>query len=305
MGDAFVNTLELFPRGLVYVGLGIVILALAKLVQDFLTPYKINDQLSHKDNHALGLSIAGYYIGIITAFVGAVYQPLTIIEEDPYKFTSEFGWDVLEVSLYGVAGIVALNISRILVDRLVLYKFKTEKEIVEDRNAGTGAVEMGVYVGVGLVIAASIAGSGAAAAAGASVVENAIRSLVFFGLGLIVLGLYVLFYQATTSFDIHDEIEKDNVAVGVALAGNLVAMGIVAFKAVFGEFVSWEESLAGFVTFALAGFILLFIVRILVDAILLPSTRVSDELAKDRNVGVAYIESAVVISAALILNFAI
>ena len=305
MGDAFVNTLELFPRGLVYVGMGIVVLALAKLVQDLLTPYKINDQLSHRDNHALALSIAGYYLGVIAAFIGAVYQPLTVIEEDAYKFTSEFGWDVLEVFLYSVAGIVALNIARILVDKLVLYKFKTEKEIVEDQNAGTGAVEMGVYIGVGLVIAASIAGSGADTATDSTVVENAIRSLVFFGLGLIVLGLYVLFYQVTTSFDIHDEIEKDNVAVGVALAGNLIAMGIVAFKAVFGEFVSWEESLAGFVTFAVAGFILLFVVRFLVDKILLPSTSVSDELAKDRNVGVAYIESAVVISAALILNFAI
>lgn len=305
MGDAFINTLELFPRGLIYVGMGIVILALGKLVQDFLTPYKINNQLSNKDNHALGLSIAGYYLGIIAAFVGAVYQPLTVIEDSPHLFTSEFGWDVLEVFLYSLAGIVALNVARILVDKLVLYKFKTEKEIIEDQNTGAGAVEMGVYLGVGLVIAASIAGSGQDAATATSVADNAIRSIVFFGLGLIVLGLYVIFYQATTRFDIHNEIEKDNVAVGVALSGNLIAMGIVVFKAVFGEFVSWEESLVGFVTFAIAGFVLLFIIRLLVDAILLPSTRVSDELVKDRNVGVAYIESAVVISAALILNFAI
>ena len=305
MGDAFINTLELFPRGLIYVGMGIVILALGKLVQDFLTPYKINNQLSNKDNHALGLSIAGYYLGIIAAFVGAVYQPLTVIEDSPHMFTSEFGWDVLEVFLYSLAGIVALNVARILVDKLVLYKFKTEKEIIEDQNTGAGAVEMGVYLGVGLVIAASIAGSGQDAATATSVADNAIRSIVFFGLGLIVLGLYVIFYQATTRFDIHNEIEKDNVAVGVALSGNLIAMGIVVFKAVFGEFVSWEESLVGFVTFAIAGFVLLFIIRLLVDAILLPSTRVSDELVKDRNVGVAYIESAVAISAALILNFAI
>ena len=305
MGDAFIDTIELFPRGLVYVGLGIGVLALAKLVQDLLTPYRISEQLSHKDNHALALSIAGYYFGVIAAFVGAVYQPIAVIEDDPYKFTAEFGWDVLEVFLYSVAAIVALNVARILVDKLVLYKFETEKEIIEDQNAGAGAVEFGVYVAVGLVVAAAIAGGGGDAASETSVLDDAVRSLVFFGLGLAVLGLYAFFYQLITPFDIHAQIEADNVAVGVAMGGNLIAIGIVAFKAVFGEFVSWEASLVGFVTFAVAGFILLYLVRMIVDMILLPGTKLSDELSVDRNVGAAYVVSAVVISAALILNFAI
>ena len=52
MIDAFIDTLEMFPQGLVYIGLGIIVIALAKLTQDFLTPYRINEQLSHKDNTA-------------------------------------------------------------------------------------------------------------------------------------------------------------------------------------------------------------------------------------------------------------
>lgn len=36
--DSLVDSLELFPTGLVYVGLSIIVLVLAKLVQDFLTP---------------------------------------------------------------------------------------------------------------------------------------------------------------------------------------------------------------------------------------------------------------------------
>ena len=38
MVDAFIDTLELFPRGLVYVGIGIVVLGIGKVVQDLLTP---------------------------------------------------------------------------------------------------------------------------------------------------------------------------------------------------------------------------------------------------------------------------
>ena len=315
MIDGFSDTLEFFPRGLVYVGLGIVVLVLAKLVQDYLTPYRINDQISHKNNVALGLSITGYYFGVITVFLGSLYQPLTVVRDneitvvrdDEWRYTTDFGWDVLEVFLYAVGGIVVMNVARILVNKLLLYKFDTEKEIIEDQNAGSGAVEFALYVAVGLVIAGATAGAGGGTEGAAEVsnVDSVLRSLAFFGLGMVVLGLFALFYQLTTSFDLHAEIEQNNTAVGVALGGNLIAIGLVTFKAVFGEFVSWEESLAAFLTFAVIGFALLYVVRLAVDVILLPGTKVAHELAVDRNLGVAFIESGVVISAALILYFAI
>jgi uncharacterized membrane protein YjfL (UPF0719 family) len=295
MADAFIDTLELFLRGLVYVGIGLVVLGIGKLVQDLLTPYKINNQLRTKDNIALGLSITGYYLGIVIVFVGAVYQDFTPIVTEGLGFTTDYWQDVLEVFLTSLAGIAALNLARIVVDRLVLYEFSTEKEIVEDQNAGTGAVEAGVYVAVSLVIAGSISGEGGGPE----------TSLAFAALGLLVLVLYTLFYELTTSFNIHDEIERDNVAVGVALAGNLVAIGIVVLKAVFGDFVNWEEALAEFITFAVFGFGLLLVMRLVVDLLMFPRVKVADELAIDRNMGVALIEGAVVVSASLILFFAV
>ena len=306
MIESFKDTLEFFPAGLVYVALGIIILLVAKVVQDLITPYKINDQLSNKDNLALGLSITGYYFGVIVVFLGALYQPVTAVTDIAWweQFDGAFGLDVLEVFLYSLAGIVVLNAARLVVDRFVLFKFDTEKEIIEDRNTGTGAVELGVYVAVGLVIAGAIAGTGADGDS-VSVVDSVIRSVAFLVLGMLVLVAYALFYQVVTPFDVHEEIEKDNAAVGVALGGNLIAIGIVTFKSIFGEFVGWGESIASFLTFAVLGFVLLYVVRMLVDFVLLPGTRVSHELAVDRNLGAAFIESAVVISAALILYFAI
>lgn len=304
MIDAFIDTLEFFPTGLVYVGLGILVLVLAKLAQDVITSYRINEELTEKDNVAFAISMTGYYFGVIAVFLGALYQPLLVLQDARWldRFTGDFWLSVLEVFVYSVAGIVVLNLARIVVDRLILYRFDTEKEIIEDQNAGTGAVEFGVYVAVGLVIAASTAGGGGD---DVSVLDGAVRSLAFLGLGLVVLVLYVLFYQLTTFYDIHAEIERNNVAVGVALGGNLIAVGLVTFKAVFGEFVSWSESVAAFLTFAVIGFVLLFVVRRLVDLLLFPRVKMADELAIDQNLGVAFIVSAVVISAALILFFAV
>jgi len=296
MGDAFVDALELFPRGLVYVGMGLVILVLAKLAQDLVTPYKIGEQLSHKDNAALAVSITGYYLGIVIVFLGALYEPIgSAAVVDGLGFTREYWEDVLSVAIYSLAGIVVLNVARILVDRFVLYKFSTEKEIITDQNAGTGAVEFGVFVAVSLVIAGSISGTDG----------GPDTALAFGALGLLVVVLYTFFYDLTTPYDLHEQIENDNVAVGVALGGNLIAIGIVAFKAVFGEFVSWEAGLAEFVTFAAIGFALLYVVRRIVDLVLFPGVKVSDELAVDRNLGVAFIMAGSVISVSLILFFAL
>jgi uncharacterized membrane protein YjfL (UPF0719 family) len=307
MSDVFVDTLEFFPRGLVYVGLGIVVLVLAKLVRDLLTSYSIVEEITKKNNPALGLSITGYYLGVIIVFVGVLYQPLTVIHDGQWQLTGDFWSDVLEVFLYAVGGIILLNASRFAVDRLVLYKFKVDDKIIEKQNAGSASVVFGIYIAAALIIAAATAGAGSGVEGGldTSVVESILRSLAFFALGMVVLVLFALFYEFTTSFSIHEEIEGNNTAVGVALGGNLIAIGLVTFKAVFGEFVGWTESLTSFVTFAIIGFALLYVVRLVVDIVLLPGTKIAHELAVDRNLGVGFIEGGVVISTAMILLFAI
>ncbi len=300
MIDALIDTLQAFPRGLVFVGLGVLILVLAKLARDVVTPYRIDEEVIQKNNVAVALRLSGYLVGVILVFLGALYQPLTLITAEGFGFGRAFGEDVVRVFLYSLAGIVALNLVRLLMDRLILYKFSIEKEVVQDQNVGTGAAEFGMYVATGLLIAGAVAGEG-----GKTETEAALTALAFFGMGLVLLVVFALFYQITTSFDIHSEIEGKNTAVGIAFGGNLIALGLVTFKALFGDFVGWGESIAAFLTFGVIGFALLYVLRILIDLLLLPTVRISNALAVERNVGVAFIESSVVISAALILFLAI
>ena len=228
MIEAFVDIFEQIPRGLVYVAMGVIVLVIARVAQDLITPYRIQEQLNQKDNVALALSISGYYLGVIIVLLGGIYQPFIVVADGGLGFTTDYWQDAALVFGYSIAGVIVLNLARIVVDRLILHGFSTEDEIINNHNAGTGAVEFAVYIAVGLVIAGSISGEGGGP-------ETAVAFLV---LGLLALILYTLFYEWTTSFDIHEQIESDNVAVGVALAGNLIAIGIVVFKAVFGEFVA-------------------------------------------------------------------
>jgi uncharacterized membrane protein YjfL (UPF0719 family) len=295
MIDAIVDTLEIIPRGLVFVGLGLIILVIAKVARDIITPYKIDDEVTNKKNLAVAVRLSGYFIGVILVFLGTLYQPLALAEVDGLGFDREYAEDVLRVFLYSLAGIAALNLVRIFMNRLILYKFDIEKEVVEGQNIGSGAAEFGMYVATGLLIAGAVAGEGGGPNTAAA----------FFGMGLVLLVLFALFYQLTTSFDIHSEIESNNTAVGIALGGNLIAIGLVIFKAVFGDFDGWTEGVAAFVIFGVVGFALLYGMRLLLDKLLLPTVSTSNAIAVERNIGVAFIESAVVISSAMILFLAI
>ncbi len=295
MDEAILDTLKIIPRGLVFVGLGLIILVIAKYARDIITPYKIDDEVVGKKNLAVAVRLSGYFMGVILVFLGTLYQPLGVAEVEGLGFDRAYAEDILRVFLYSLAGIAALNLVRIFMNRLILYKFDIEKEVVEGQNVGSGAAEFGMYVATGLLIAGAVAGQGGGPETAAA----------FFGLGLVLLVLFALFYQVTTSFDIHAEIESNNTAVGIAFGGNLIAIGLVTFKAVFGDFSGWTEGIAAFVIFGAVGFVLLYAMRLLLDKLLLPSVSASNAIAVDRNVGVAFIESAVVISSAMILFLAI
>ena len=138
-------------------------------------------------------------------------------------------------------------------------KFDNEREIVEDRNAGLGAAEGGNYVAVGLITAGAMSGEG-----------GLLPGLAFWVAGLAALVIAGLLYDRITSYDLHDQIERDNVAVGVAFAGVLVGFGNIIRLAGEGDFVSWTESLSGFAYYTVAGLILLPLVRLVADKVLLP-----------------------------------
>lgn len=279
------------PGGIGYIVLSIIVLIVARIIKDYLTPYKIHEQMTGKDNPALGLSMTGYYIAVLIVFLGAMIggEDAGITES-----ASAFGMDLLEIFLYSLGGIFLLNLARFILDKLVLNQFSTKKEIIEDRNVGMGAVEFGSYIASGLIIAGAINGEGG----------GPLSAIVFFLLGQLVLLGYSKIYQLSTPYDIHEEIEKDNVAAGVAFGGNMVAIGIILLKGVQGDFIGWGSNIAIFAVYAAIGFGILFLLRAAVDYFILPQASVSHEIAVDRNINAAYIETAVLAGVSAIIYFA-
>jgi uncharacterized membrane protein YjfL (UPF0719 family) len=286
-----VDYLGTLAEGLAYVVLGFVLLLVAKISKDVLTPFRLDDHLTGRDNPALGLAVTGYYAGVLIIFLGAIIGPE--LAEDPSA--TQFARELLVDVGYALGGIVALHVGSWVVDRLVLYKFSTRKEILEDRNVGTGAVECGSLVATGLIVAGAIHGEQG----------GVVSSLVFFVLGQVVLVLFTLFYQRITRYDVHDEIEKDNVAAGVALGASMIAIGIVLLKAVAGDLFVWSEKLVDFLYYSVLGFVLLLAFRKITDLVLLPGRTLGQEIAEDRNLNAAWLEGVVAMGMASVIFFTI
>jgi len=279
--------LDLFdPEAVIYLFLCIAIMVVAKWLNDLVTPsYKLDEQLTSQDNKALGVAFAGY-LGAVAIIVWSVLT-------SPSSFPHSLWYDVGMTAAWSGIGIVLLLVSRVLNDKLLLRTFNNTKEIIQDRNVGTGAVLAGTYLGTALIIRPIVNAPDAPGGFGPSLIS----ALVYFVAGQIAFIAYGYLYQKIATYDLHEEIEKDNAAVGFGFGMHLVAIAIL-----LGGYLARSESLVGLVVWFFIASFLLFVSRFLIDKVILPKSRLDDEMAKDQNWGAALIAGIAAIGVALIIN---
>lgn len=258
---------------------------IAKLMQEKASPYRLlNNELTTKDNPAMAVSFAGYLIATTIIFIGAVLGP-----------TYGLKTDIIVVTGYTIIGVVLLHVGRWINALLLQRKFKITREILEDRNVGSGAVEAGNYIASGMIIAGALNGEGGG-------IQSAVA---FFLIGQFCLQLFGLLYEWLVPFDIRGEIENDNVAAGISYGGSMVAIGIMLMHGASGPFWSWTQNLIQFAMSAVIIIPLLLMMRFVFERTLLPGARLNDEIQRDRNIGAAMLEitAAIALSSVVFVLF--
>ena len=250
----------------------------------------VKSELVDKDNFAFSIAHTGYLAGLLLAIGSAIVGPSNGIVND-----------FIDMGVYGGLSIILLNLSIIICDKVILRKFSVYKEIIEDRNEGTGVVEGAIAIASGLIIFGAVSGEGT------GLVHGIITAVTFWGVGQIVLIVTSLIYNAALSYNVFSEIEKDNVAVGVAFAGILVAIANLVRYAISGDFISWADSFSNVGVDLVIGLLLLPVVRFLADRVLLPGRKITDELVNQEkpNVGVALIEAFAYIGGSVLITWCI
>jgi len=195
--------------------------------------------------------------------------------------------DLIEISIYGCLSIVLFNLSILVGDKIILPHFSIKKEIVVDRNEGAGFIEASIMISSALVIFGALEGEGTN-----NLIEDILSVLVFWAIGQIALILVAKMYQWITPYNIHEHIEKDNVAVAVGFSGALLAVANLIRFGISGEFVSWTDFCIEIALDFGIGIVLLPIMRFLTDQILLPGQKLTDEIVNQEkpNVGAALVE---------------
>lgn len=281
---------------LVYLVLAFVIFFVGKLVYQALHPsISVKEELVKKDNLAFSLAHVGYFVGLLLAIGGAIVGP-----------TKGLVQDITEISIYGVLGIVLLNLSVFITDKIILKNFSVKKEIVGDQNAGVGVLEGAVSVASGLIILGAVTGESN------SMLAGILSAVSFWFIGQIALVLTSLIYNSLTPYCIHEHLEKDNVAVGVGYAGALIAMANLIRFGISGGPEGGESLISEYLYLLgsagieiVIGLILLPVMRFITDKILLPGENLSDEIVNQEkpNVGAAIIEAFAYIGGSVLITW--
>ncbi len=275
----------------VYLTATFIMFVIGKYVYQLFHP-KINvkSELVLKDNFAFAIAHTGYFIGLLLAIGSAIVGP-----------SHGIIIDLIDIVVYGSLAIILLNVSTIFNDKLILSKFSVRKEIIEDRNEGTGVIEAASAIGSGLIIFGAVSGENDL------LLHGVVTSLVFWALGLVIMVITAFVYNLITDYDVHEHIEKDNVAVGLGFAGAIVAISNLIRFGLMGDFVDWTTSFTRIGIYVVLGFVFLFITRFIADRVLLPGQKLKDELINQEkpNIGAGLIEAFAYIGGSVLITWSL
>ena len=248
--------LSFMGRSAVYVLEAFVLMWIAKFAYTRIyRRVSLKEEIFGRANSALAVSTAGYLLGIVIALGGVLTGPSA-------------GWqaDLTSIALFGLQTVVMMLIASFICEKLLLHHFDNTKEIVEDQNLGTAFVEAGLHIANGLILLSIQQGAGPWQ-----------TGIAFWAIAQVVLLLAGLLYEWTTQHSIHDELERDNAAVGLAFGGVLVGMGNIVSISVGGDFTGWGESLKLFAADVLFGLVALYLIKKLTDLLLAPGVSLAGE----------------------------
>lgn len=258
--------------------------------QFFHRDIKVVPELVEKDNFAFSLSYVGYYVGLLMAIGSAIVGPSNGLMQD-----------LNDIAVYGFLAIILLNLSALINDKVLLRKFSVKKEIIEDRNAGTGIIEAANFIGSGLIIFGAVTGSSA------NLISGIVTAIAFWLIGQVIMILTTRVYNMITPYDIHEHIEKDNVAVGIGFAGAMLAIANLIGFAIRGDFLGWSDMMIDVALEVGIGLLFLPLARLMTDKILLPGRNLTDEIVnQDKpNLGAALVEAFAYVGGSILITWCI
>ncbi len=287
MLDAIQNQLVYTVSCMSHFGIVFILILLGWWIYDLTTPYKFSKELTQKDNPGVGVMLAGYFLASALALGGAAFGAGLDLNMD----------SVVGLGVSGVLVLVLLRLSALIMDRLILSKFKVTDEIVKEQNVGVAFAAAGAYLATGLVLNGALTGQSESLAMG-------LRDItIYWAIGQLILVIGGIVFQVMTKYDMHTCLKEKNVAVGISFGGFLMALGILTRTSIAGAGSDLLVEIGGIIGTMIVGFPMLLAARVVSDKVLMPNAPISEEVGEQRNTAAAGIAFGVFVSVAFLISY--
>ena len=140
----------------------------------------------------------------------------------------ELLYDILNVAVYSVLGIVLMLVGKFLIDLIVPCHFPTE---IKKGNIAVGWLSAGSFIGIGMILRTVVMSP--AAAVTETLLSGITSSVIYFivGIAFFMLG-YVTVQLFNKKYNLNDEIGKGNTAAGVMVFGIFIGLSLVISGAI-------------------------------------------------------------------------
>jgi uncharacterized membrane protein YjfL (UPF0719 family) len=234
----------------------------------------VNEML-FRDNPALGVRYAFFAIAVVFALLGIFNR-------------SQGDAGIVDFTEHALLAMVLIYFSGFLNDRLILYHFSNNHEVVQEKNIAVAVVEGASYFASAYVISGAFYDW-----------ESGLwLAIVWFLIGqflLIVLALlYRLFSRGT---DI--QLDGHNLAVGVSLGSFLLSGGIVCGAVISGPSKGWQQDLLIVTAYIVTWIVLMLVAHFVSDALVFRKSRLRDEVTEQRNLAAALFKAVIFLSVTL------
>lgn len=271
-------------RTAAFFGASVVLVAVSKLVRDKLAHRKgfaLPQRVVEDNNVAVGVEMGGFVLAVILGLLGGL-----VVQGTEWW---EQGRDLL-LTWGIVTGVLLANDQ--LVSRWVLRGLDCNGAVAHDGNLAVAIVRASANIGTALVLQGSLGND-----------SPMLERIIWVLIGQVALVGLSLAYQVLTRYDDVAEVRHRNVAAALPMAGVLIAVGIVVQSVLQGTSAGWTDDLLSLVLDLAVSALLVVVLRWGGERLFLPGASYHEEIVRDKNTGVGFIEAVTYVAAALMVAY--
>lgn len=238
-------------------------------------------KLTQEDNLASAVDVSTYLFAVLVTLLDS----LALEGESLISQASD-------VAYIGVAIIIMIELSQQITDRLLFKGISIQEQIHKHANLSVALARGALVIAISMMVRGVLANP-----------QPWLTLAPWLFIGLICIALLGAFFQWLTPYDDLEEINQNNLAAALPLAGAWLASGITVEAAITGESTNLLSELVAVGLYLVFAGAVMLAVRFCLRNLLFRGVDLNKEITQDRNSGVGLIEAILYLCVAEVICF--